>query len=430
MREVFIGQVDLVVRARPLDWRFGRLAARLFSARLRLRLTRRELGFVLRLLARMAFLGSRLDLRPHLGQLAQTLLAPRQFVRYRHAVGNVRLVRRFGFGHQIGDLGFQLRLDLAGMLMRQPRCAGWRWRGSSYRPAPPSPFSERPSPARAAALERTELRSPRESAAEGRDRVVVGMIVGRDEPECHRVIGRTLQLAARKHARRIAVNQKAQQHSRMIRRRPGTAISAAHRAKIEPLDNLHDKSRQMFFGKPFVDRGRQQEPRRAIDRAKIGSSKAPAALRESTPVSSAIAGAGIDPRGMLGGSPTGAAPPHTRGWTLYARRNICWIIGSPAHAGMDPPEGISQAATTGLPRTRGDGPAMDFLKHGDITAPPHTRGWTRNGFLKLAESTGSPAHAGMDPQWISSSTGTLRLPRTRGDGPEVGQRDELLAEFR
>src|SRR5271166_5955245 len=68
---------------------------------------------------------------------------------------------------------------------------------------------------------------------ERRDRVVVGMIVGRDEPERHRVVRRTLQLTARKHPRRIAVNQKAQQHSRMIRRRPGTAITAAHRAKIE-----------------------------------------------------------------------------------------------------------------------------------------------------------------------------------------------------
>ena len=86
----------------------------LFPARLGLRLPRRELGFVLRLLARMAFLGPRLDLRPRLGELPQPLLAPRQLVRHRQAVGNVRRVGRFGFGHQVGDLGFQLRLDLAG----------------------------------------------------------------------------------------------------------------------------------------------------------------------------------------------------------------------------------------------------------------------------------------------------------------------------
>jgi hypothetical protein len=63
----------------------------------------------------------------------------------------------------------------------------------------------------------------------------------------------------------------------MIRRRPGTAITAAHRAKIEPVDNLHDKPRQMFLRKPFGNRGRPQKPRLAIDRAKIAHQKMPAA---------------------------------------------------------------------------------------------------------------------------------------------------------
>ena len=275
MRELLVGQVDLVVRARPLDRRFGRLAAGLFPAPLRLRLPRRELGFVLRLLARMAFLGPRLDLRPSLGQLAQPLLAPRQFVRYRHAVGNVRRVGRFGLGHQIGDFGFQLRLDLAGVFIRQrtvPAGVGMNLR-AVQRHRPHLQNAHLPRQQQHLSEQSFDLRE--KAASEGRDRVVVGMIVGRDEPERHRVIGRTLQLAARKHPCRIAVNQKAQQHSRMIRRRPGTAVTAAHRPKIEPFDNLHDKSRQMFLGKPFVDRGRQQEPCLAIDRPKIANQKRP-----------------------------------------------------------------------------------------------------------------------------------------------------------
>ena len=40
--------------------------------------------------------------------------------------------------------------------------------------------------------------------------VVVGVLVARDEAERHRVIGRTLQLPARKHPRRIAVHQQPQ----------------------------------------------------------------------------------------------------------------------------------------------------------------------------------------------------------------------------
>ena len=259
---------------------------------------------MLRLLARMAFLGPRLDLRPRLGQLAQPLLAPRQFVRYRHAVGNVRRVGRFGFGHQIGDLGFQLRLDLAGVFIRQrtvPAGVGVNLRAvQRHRPH----LQNAHLPRQLQHLNEQSFDLLEKAAPEGRNRVVVGMIVGRDEPERHRVISRTLQLAARKHARRIAVNQKAQQHSRMIRRRPGTAITAAHRAKIEPVDNLHDKARQMFLGKPFVDRGRQQEPRLAIDRTKIAHQKSPATLRESMPDSSPIAGAALSVKSdrLLGAS--------------------------------------------------------------------------------------------------------------------------------
>jgi hypothetical protein len=38
------------------------------------------------------------------GIIVPTLLAPRQFVGNRHAIGNVRRVRRLGFGHQLGHL--------------------------------------------------------------------------------------------------------------------------------------------------------------------------------------------------------------------------------------------------------------------------------------------------------------------------------------
>ncbi len=154
-----------------------------------------------------------------------------------------RRVDRFGFSHQIGDLGFQLRLSLAGVFIRQRAvpagvgmdlCAVQRHRPhlqNAHLPRQQQHLNE----------QSFDLRE--KAPPEGRDRVVVGMIVGRDEPERHRVISRTLQLAARKHPSRIAVNQKAKQHSRMIRRRSGTAITAAHRAKVEPVYNLHHKPR-------------------------------------------------------------------------------------------------------------------------------------------------------------------------------------------
>ena len=69
------------------------------------------------LLVRQAFLGARLDLRPRLGELAQALLAPRQFIGYRQAIGNVGPIGRLGLGHQRAHLGLQLRRDLARMLI-------------------------------------------------------------------------------------------------------------------------------------------------------------------------------------------------------------------------------------------------------------------------------------------------------------------------
>src|ERR1017187_1087164 len=107
---------------------------------------------------------------------------------------------------------------------------------------------------------------------------MVGMIVSRNEAERHRVIGRPLQLAARKHARRIAINKNAQQHSRMIRRRPRPAITAAHRAKVEPLDHIHNETRQMLLWKPLVHGWRTSL---SINRAKVAHRQASVTMRES-----------------------------------------------------------------------------------------------------------------------------------------------------
>ena len=57
-----------------------------------------------------------------------------------------------------------------------------------------------------------------EPPPERRDGVVIGMIVGRDKTKRHRVVSRPLQLAARKYPRRVAINQNAQQHPRVVRR--------------------------------------------------------------------------------------------------------------------------------------------------------------------------------------------------------------------
>ncbi len=116
-----------------------------------------------------------------------------------------------------------------------------------------------------------------------------------------------------------------------------------------------------------------------------------------------------------------AAPPHTRGWTPGRCGGSSRKSGSPAHAGMDP--SVSRAAwgRPRLPRTRGDGPYARLCRRWKTRAPPHTRGWTLDGYPAPERGQGSPAHAGMDPWRARRCAWSCRLPRTRGDGPPTGR---------
>ena len=91
------------------------------------------------------------------------------------------------------------------------------------------------------------------------------------------------------------------------------------------------------------------------------------------------------------------APPPTRGWTLADGIALLQRYGSPAHAGMDPPIGLAYVAIKRLPRPRGDGPELTGRIGALTEAPPPTRGWTRLCGVHGRRVEGSPAHAGMDP---------------------------------
>ena len=116
---------------------------------------------------------------------------------------------------------------------------------------------------------------------------------------------------------------------------------------------------------------------------------------------------------------TAAASPHTRGWTGMTIPADARERGFPAHAGMDPDGGQPDAACWRLPRTRGDGPGTPIQPRLSSVASPHTRGWPRACRGHRPHGPGFPAHAGMDPQQIDAASVSIRLPRTRGDGPET-----------
>ena len=67
----------------------------------------------------------------------------------------------------------------------------------------------------------------------------------------------------------------------MIRRRAGAAITAAHCAKVEPVDHLHNETRQMLLRKPLVHGWRKQKPSLSINRAKVAHRQESVTTRES-----------------------------------------------------------------------------------------------------------------------------------------------------
>jgi len=94
-----------------------------------------------------------------------------------------------------------------------------------------------------------------------------------------------------------------------------------------------------------------------------------------------------------------------------------FVLGSPAHAGMDLRSPASSIRRSRLPRARGDGPMSYCPRCLMRKAPPRTRGWTQIGNTLTFDSDGSPAHAGMDLRRGKPQDICIRLPRARGDGP-------------
>src|SRR5262245_57368053 len=70
-----------------------------------------------------------------------------------------------------------------------------------------------------------------------------------------------------------------------------------------------------------------------------------------------------------------------------------------------------------LPRTRGDGPALEVHMAKLQLSPPRTRGWSVPPLHADVRCAGSPADAGMVRCWPPCSSSSTGLPRTRGDGP-------------
>jgi hypothetical protein len=79
--------------------------------------------------------------------------------------------------------------------------------------------------------------------------VMIAMPIGGNEAERHRIMRRPFQLAARKHAGGIAIDDQAEQEFGMVGR--------------------HDEARQVSLRQPLINRWRQLKAGPAVERTKV-----------------------------------------------------------------------------------------------------------------------------------------------------------------
>jgi len=96
-------------------------------------------------------------------------------------------------------------------------------------------------------------------APKGRNRIMVGMVVGGHEAHPDIPVRRALDPAARENPVGIAVNQKRQHHSRVILRRARAAMVHLEGAHPDALDRLDHEVRQIILRDPVPKIGRKQK---------------------------------------------------------------------------------------------------------------------------------------------------------------------------
>ena len=113
------------------------------------------------------------------------------------------------------------------------------------------------------------------------------------------------------------------------------------------------------------------------------------------------------------------ATPHTRGSTWVEEDGEKRRVGYPAYAGIDPGKAFADGSDLGLPRIRGDRPCFPWSDICEAAATPHTRGSTLKATDSGNELTGYPAYAGIDLSRTLKGLIRTRLPRIRGDRPNL-----------
>ena len=109
--------------------------------------------------------------------------------------------------------------------------------------------------------------------------------------------------------------------------------------------------------------------------------------------------------------------PHARGSTGCRMCYDLHAVVYPACAGIDPACSGLKNREPGLPRMRGDRPAVNPLTRVTKGFTPHARGSTSVPYYALLSRCVYPACAGIDPSELRGARTSRRLPRMSGDRP-------------
>ena len=94
-----------------------------------------------------------------------------------------------------------------------------------------------------------------------RDRVVIRMLIRRQNAECQRAIRRLLDLPRTRNPDAVAVQQQTRHHSRIIRRLPALrpVVRIVNRRQVQRRNHVLDKIHQIILRQPILHVRRQQE---------------------------------------------------------------------------------------------------------------------------------------------------------------------------
>jgi len=126
---------------------------------------------------------------------------------------------------------------------------------------------------------------------------------------------------------------------------------------------------------------------------------------------------GDAPRAITDRASVHVVAPQTRGCTPGGAQRRAGGRGCPADAGMHLMAVQEADAIAGLPRRRGDAPAIARLQKASVQVAPQTRGCTSPNPKTTVDTEGCPADAGMHPSGRRPPCHHARLPRRRGDAP-------------